>query len=164
MAIVRKPVTRKPSWLTGIVVPCLVGVGFGTYAIPSTAYNLYLWYMMAGWQFMCGLAMIFERAPVYGATSIPQSQRLCELYGLSWLGIGVLTIVAAKELLSMEEVQKLSSMTSLPVTVLVTTLVCTFGFSIAAGPTRLVNANDNEMKLVPLNSFLVALMMTTLLS
>jgi hypothetical protein len=140
----RKPVTRKPSWLGGILLPCLAGIPTA-YLLEDTAGAVAGWYVLSAWQIICGLAMIFERAPVYAATSIPQAGRLCELYGFNWLAMGFLTIVAARELPH-----------SLATSVLAASLVCTFGFSIAAGPTRLVNANDKEMYLVPTNSFLVA--------
>jgi hypothetical protein len=160
-------ITRKPSWLTGIVLPVLAGSVVGYTFLPST--SLWGWYLLSGWLFMCGFAVIFERAPVYGATSIPQSRRLCELYGVQWLVMGVLTILAAWELPQAQQAAdnanagSLSYLSSLPVVVLLANLVCTFAFSIAAGPTRLVNANDNEMVLIPTNSFLVAAMTASLI-
>ena len=140
----RKSVTKKPSWLSGIVLPCLVGLPFGSFVASRSA----AWHSLAGWQALCGVAMIFERAPAYGKTSNPQGRRLCELYGVQWLGMALLTSLAWHE--------RHTSPSLLTRGVLAANLVATFGFSIAAGPTRLVNANDKEMKLVPINSLLVA--------
>ena len=140
----RKPVTIKPSWLSGVVLPCLIGVAFGSVAGGSAA-----WHVLAGWQLLCGLAVVVERAPAYGATSNPQGRRLCELYGSQWVGMALLTWMAWRE-------RDAGSSPLLAGGVLATNLAATFGFSVAAGPMRLVNANDNEMKLVPINSFLVA--------
>ncbi|CAB9514939.1 expressed unknown protein [Seminavis robusta] len=141
----RKPVTKKPSWLTGVIVPTIAGIPVG-FVLQNIMASL-AWYVLAGWQAMFAVALVAERAPVYGTTSIPQARRLCELYGLSWLGMTLVTLLAMAEL---------PNNNTLAIYMLAINLVCTYGFSIAAGPIRLVNANDNEMMLVPINSFVVA--------
>jgi hypothetical protein len=143
----RKPVpqvTKKPEWLTGVIVPTMAGIFLGIVLPSNTTWS---WYALAGWQALFAVALVLDRAPMYGATSVPQSRRLCELYALSWFGMTAVTILAMTELATLSR--------SLATHVLAIDLTCTLAFSIGAGPTRLVNANDIEMKLVPINSFLV---------
>lgn len=110
--------------------------------------------LLSAWQAVFGVAAIFKLAPQWKATAaLPQAGRALEVYGLQWLGMAFITQVASKELPS----------SKLAVHVMAANLLSCLGFSIAAGPKRLSEASDNDMKLVPTNSFMVALAAASLI-
>ena len=47
-----KPVTRKPTWATGVLLPALAGVPFGSFFGISASM-----YAFGGWQALCGVAV-----------------------------------------------------------------------------------------------------------
>mmetsp|Transcript_26234 Transcript_26234/g.44743 ORF Transcript_26234/g.44743 Transcript_26234/m.44743 type:complete len:153 (-) Transcript_26234:389-847(-) len=147
MASAKLVVKKKPAWLGGVILPTLIGIPLG-YLLQNTAA---CWYALAGWQIMFAIAMVKEVAAQYGAGSIPQARRVAELYGLNWFGMAAVTLTAMNDLPG-----------ALAVKMLAFSMICTYGFSIAAGPTRLTNANKNEMWLVPTNSFIVGWAAATL--
>ena len=147
-----KPVTRKPTWATGVLLPALAGVPFGSFFGISTSM-----YAFGGWQALCGVAVAAKHAPRYRATSAPQGQRLAQLLGATWVGTGLITVLAGKEV-------KGSNNNNNPTMggILAAIVASMAAFSICAGPTRLTDANDEEMRIIPINSFLVSWAATSL--
>jgi hypothetical protein len=138
----KNKVLDKPSWLGGIIAPSLVGCGL-SFVLPGAASASY--YVLAGWQGLLGVGVIFDRAHVYGASGIPQAQRLAEFSGVAWLGLAYLTYAAAGD-----------TENPLSISIVLASLVVNDFFAIVAGPLRLVNANANEKILVPATSLVVA--------
>ena len=93
---------------------------------------------------------MFDLAPGYRKSSVPQAGRVAELVAGAWLIFAYQTAVAAPVAFN----DNIPS--SLVDSVLVGSLLFNVLFALNAGPLRLRNANNEEMILVPVTSILVA--------
>mmetsp|Transcript_23903 Transcript_23903/g.36151 ORF Transcript_23903/g.36151 Transcript_23903/m.36151 type:complete len:156 (+) Transcript_23903:134-601(+) len=108
-------------------------------------------YIFASWQITFGLALIFQQAKVYGASSIKQAQRVAEMAGLSWVLFGILSVVAAWE------------DTLLATSLILAGVTLNGTFSVLAGPYRLTPASEKETFIVPCNTVIVSWVASTML-